>query len=147
APSRSRDLSMRELFFQEALISKPPRPRSLREALLTSPGPVVELSQRVPLPFAKTPISQRLQFELGLLRPRIQSVMPLRGGVLLRLAIHESKEPNWDGKPQQRFVDLEILRGGPVPSLVAFTALPQMRRVKRAPPGWVGKSLYIWVTM
>jgi len=138
---------MRELFFQEASISKPPRPRNHREELLTSPGPVVALSQRVPLPFAKTPISQRLQFELGVLRQRIESIMPMRGGVLLRLAIHESKEPDSEGKPQQRFVDLEILRGGPVPSLVAFTALPQMRRMKRAPAGWVGKSLYIWVTM
>jgi hypothetical protein len=137
---------MNELYFQEMSISKPPRPRGEREELFTSPSPVVALSPRVALPFGKSPIGKRLEQELGILRHRIQTVMPIVGGVLLRISIHESKEPDEEGHARQRFVDLEILRGGPVPSLVAFTALPQARRIRRAPPGWVGKALYVWVT-
>jgi hypothetical protein len=137
---------MRELFYQEMSVAKATRPQGHRAELMTSPSPVVSLSGRMTLPFGKTPIGKRVEYELNILRHRIETVMPIVGGVMLRLAIHESKEPDEDGHPRQRFVDLEILRGGPVPSLVAFAALPQVRKVKRAPPGWTAKSLYIWVT-
>ena len=128
-------------------VGKPPRlPTKGFAAFVVTPVPAVRLSQRVELPFDRTPISKGLHFQLGVIRPRIMSAMPLRGGILLRVAIHESKAADEYGKADQRFVGVDIVGLGPEPALTASMAIPRLSAIKRAPRGWKSRSLFIWVT-
>src|SRR5262245_27341705 len=128
-------------------ISNPPRrPRSGLAALMMEPGPAVTLTKCVGRPFSATPIATTLDHELRLLRPRIEAVLPPRGGLILRIGIHEAKVRQPESLVEQRLVGVEIAGAGRVPKLAAVVALPRLQPIKRAPRGWVSKALYLWVT-
>jgi hypothetical protein len=136
-----------ELFFHEMTISTPPRrPRTGVAALMATPGPAVALTKCVGSPFSTTPIATTLDHELRLLRPRIEAVIPLRGGLMIRIGIHEAKVRKPESLVEQRLVGVEIVGTGQVAKLAAFIALPHLQPIKRAPRGWVSKALYLWVT-
>ena len=117
------------------------------EAMFMSPGPSVTVLPRVAKPFARAAIANELEYQIGLLRSRIVSVMPRPGGVIVRIVVHESKTMREDAaSPDQRLVAVEIVGAGPVPSTAATVAVPGLRRPKRAPRGWLAKSLFLWVT-
>lgn len=138
---------MSELFFHEMTISKPPRrKRSGVAALMMAPGPAVSLTRCVGSPFSKTPIATTLDHELRLLRPRIEAAIPPRGGLIIRIGVHEAKARKPESLADQRLVGVEIAGTGQVAKLAAFVALPRLQPVKRAPRGWVSKALYLWVT-
>ena len=128
-------------------ISKPPRrPRTGAASLMMAPGPSVALTKCIEGPFAKMPIATPLERELRLMRPRIAAMIPSAGGAILRIGVHEAKVREPERLSEQRLVSVEIVGTGFVPKLAAFVALPQLRPIKRAPRGWVGKVLYLWVT-
>jgi hypothetical protein len=136
-----------ELFFHEMSIGKPQRrPRSGMGALMIAPGPSVFLTRCTAGPFAKMPIATSLDHELRLLRPRIEAAIPSRGGLMIRVGVHESKVHEPETPMQQRLIGVEIAGTGSVAKLAAFVALPRLRPIKRAPRGWVSKALYLWVT-
>lgn len=136
---------MNELYFQEMLITERPPLEGLAE-LITPPGPSVSLSPPVAHPYAKLPVGGRLGMELRVLQPRIQTKMPIRGGVMVRVGIHEAENPDDDGRPRQKFINIDVVGSGPVPSLAAFSAMPLLPDLPSAPRGWVARSLFIWVT-
>jgi hypothetical protein len=135
---------MADLAFHELRISKPPRPRTAMAAAMTPPGPKVWLGPRTTTPFPLTPITDSLRHQVSLQRSRILTTMPPLGGVLLHVGIHEEKAPAVEGKPSQQLVTVEILGTGRVASLVVFITQSVPRVIKRAPRGFVKKSLYLW---
>ena len=114
--------------------------------MMMAPGPSVALTKCAEEPFAEMPIATPLERELRLMRPRIAAMIPSAGGVILRIGVHEAKVRAPERLREQRLVSVEIVGTGSVPKLAAFVALPQLRPIKRAPRGWVGKVLYLWVT-
>jgi hypothetical protein len=128
-------------------ISKPPqRPRTGVASLMMPPGPSVALTKCLAGPFAEMAIATPLEHELRLLRPRIEGVMPSSGGVIIRIGVHEAKIREPEMPREQRLICVDIAGTGQVAKLAAFVALPQLHPIKRAPRGWIGKVLYLWVT-
>lgn len=112
-----------------------------------SPGASVTLSPRVDKPFAKSPIARDVDYQIGRLRSRIETMMPMPGGVIVRIVVHESKAARDDGRPpDQRLLTVEIVGAGRVAANAATVAVAGMVPPKRAPRGWTAKSLYVWVT-
>jgi hypothetical protein len=136
-----------ELSFHEMTVSKPPRrPRKGVASLMTAPGPAVALTKCVAGPFAQMPIATPLEHELRLMRPRIEAMIPSAGGVIIRIGVHEARVQQPEMLREQRLVCVEIAGTGHVAKLAAFVALPHLRPIKRAPPGWASRVLYLWVT-
>lgn len=139
------EVTVNELLFQEMMIAERPPLEGLAE-LITPSGPSVMLSPPVEHPYAKLPVGGRLGMELRVLQPRILTKMPIRGGLIVRVGIHEAENPDDEGRPRQKFINIDVVGSGPVPSLAAFSAMPLLPELPRAPQGWVARSLFIWVT-
>lgn len=129
-------------------IGKPLRaPRNGLEAMFMSPGPSVTVLPRVAKPFAKSSIARDLDYQISRLRSRIETVMPMPGGVIVRIVVHEAKAEREDGRPaDQRLLAVEIVGAGRIAANAATVAVAGMQPPKRAPRGWLAKSLYLWVT-
>jgi hypothetical protein len=133
------------MLYQIVRVGKPPRRTNNPASYLQPPGPSIELDQASPVPLKDWNLSGRVIQELLVLTSRIQTVMPPGGGVLLWLAYHEERGTPEGLRPAQHLVAMEIAGTGRVAALVTKIDLLKPRKVKRAPRGWAGKTVYLWV--
>ena len=134
------------MLYQTVRVGKPPKRTKNPASYFAPPGPSITLDQPSPVALKDWPISMRVNQEMLVLMPRIQTVMPPGGGVLVSVAYHEERPKAEEGKPDQRLLWTSIAGTGRVAALVTKIHLLNPGRVKRAPPGWTGKTVYVWVT-
>jgi hypothetical protein len=92
-------------------------------------------------------VDHRVNQELSVLAPRIRAAMPIIGGVLLCVDLHEANEPTEAGVREQNLISLDIVGTGRIPALVLGLLRHQPRRDSHAPSGWVARSVYLWATV
>lgn len=134
---------MADLFFQTLEVREGV---GSKNDMFTSPGPSVRVMERATTVLAGSAIAHRVNQELSILAPRIRAAMPVIGGVLVCVALHEAREVSDDGLREQGLVSLDIVGTGRIPSLVFGMLGSQQRRVPRAPRGWRTRMVYLWAT-
>jgi hypothetical protein len=73
-------------------------------------------------------------------------MMPAGGGVLLEVTLHEERHPNIGDLAGQRLLGVELAGVGMVAALATRIRLRNPGRAKRAPKGWMAKTVYLWAT-
>jgi hypothetical protein len=114
--------------------------------LLTPPGPAIRVLERRTAVMAGSAAANRVNQELSVLAPRIRAAMPIVGGVLLCVDLHEANEPGAEGEREQSVVSVDIVGTGRVPALVFGLLRHQPRREVRPPAGWRVRTVYLWAT-
>lgn len=135
---------MTEIVYHEVRIARSARPRRVPEDYLAPPGPAISFSEPTREPFADTALFSRVRDELWVNRDRIAQAMPVVGGVLLRVSYHEARVHEGKGPVPQELVALDVVGSGRVPNLVVSDALSSTGPARRAPRGWVGRTVYLW---
>ena len=136
------------MLYQIVRIGKPPKRTNNPASHLQPPGPSIGLDQPSTVPLKDWNLAGRVSHELLVMLPRIRTVMPPGGGVLLSVAYHEARGTPEGARPAQQLVGMDIAGTGRVAALVTkIHLLHPVRRVKRAPSGWTGKTVYLWVTL
>ena len=134
---------MDALFFQTLEIHE----RESNDDPFAAPGPFVRVTERSTQVLVREAVGSRLNQELSLLAPRIRAAMPIIGGVLLCVALHEANDTTEDGLREQSMVSLEIVGTGRIPALVLSLLRNQPRREYPAPDGWRTRTVYLWATV
>ena len=136
------------MFYQTIRIGKPPKRTNNPASYLAPPGPTITLDQPSPVALKDWWIAGRVNHELSLMSQRILQVMPPGGGVLVAVGYHEEhpKVPVEIQRPAQNVISMSIAGTGRVAALVTKIHLMNPTKLKRAPAGWSGKTVYLWVT-
>jgi|SRR5581483_4670273 len=113
---------------------------------LLPPGPRIVASAPMLLVMPDHGLRYRINQELEVLAPRIWSLMPPRGGVLLEMSIQERREVRENDDRSDRFNWITIQRPGPLPDLTLTTQLMLPVRRGRAAKGYVHRRVYLWAT-
>lgn len=136
---------MAGLFFQMLDIRKR---RVVQGGLPQSSGMSVRTQPRVTKVVVGPHISGRVNQDLATMAPRIRAAMPVIGGVLIGVSLHEARQPDEDGVRAQTLVSIDILGDGRIPQLVlGIHQQRDVRRVRRAPKGWTSRTIYLWATV
>ena len=135
---------MAGLFFQMLDVRKQ---RATRSGRPQPSGMIVRAQPRVTKVLVGTHIGGRVNQDLAMIAPRLRAAMPVIGGVLIGVSLHEAREPDEDGVRAQTLVSVDILGEGRIPQLVLGIYQRTARPVRRAPKGWTSRIIYLWATV
>lgn len=134
------------MLYRTVEVRDEPPPSDDPASFLRPPGPEIRLSPPAPAALADWPLSGHLNQELAALESRIHAVMPIGGGVLLEIALHEERRPKLGDLAGQRLLRVEVAGVGMVAALATKIRLRAPGQPGRAPKGWTAKTVYLWAT-
>ena len=109
-------------------------------------GAGVQLLQKAAIALNGWAVSWRVNRELTARSAEIRASIPPGGGVLVRVGIQEWAQADSTGARAQTFLSLVIAGSGRDPTAVLWKYVNQPHLQQGAPPGWVRRDVYIWVT-
>jgi hypothetical protein len=109
-------------------------------------GGAVKLLHRASIALNSFALSKRVEDELKKLEPRIEKVLPEKGGVLVIIGVKEWAIPDATGTRARSYLSMHIAGAGSSPKTVLgrYRSMPQL--VQGTAKGWRRVEEYVWVT-